>query len=105
MAFSRKKSLKYYGMILLPPENIEGLEVTKLNKEFWRKIAHETKTFDIRFQHLQGLILKSMTVVSYMGNNFLKTALNENRLKSKKILKFYYKNVVPTRLCYWGRQI
>ena len=41
---------------IVPPENIERSEVTKVNKEAWQKIAHKTKTFDIRSQHLQDLI-------------------------------------------------
>ena len=33
-----------------PPENIEGLEVNKVNIEVWRKISHSAKHSDIRFQ-------------------------------------------------------
>ena len=41
-----------------PPENIEGLEVNKVNIEVWRNVSHSTKHSDIRFQNLQNLILK-----------------------------------------------
>ena len=44
------------GTIL--PENLESLDVTKVNKEVWLKIFHGTKSFDLRFQKLQDLILK-----------------------------------------------
>ena len=44
---------------IFSPENIEGLEVNKVNIEFWRKIYHSTKYSDIRFQKLQNLILKN----------------------------------------------
>ena len=73
------------------PENIEGLEVTKVNKEVWGKVPHKTKTFDIRFPHLQDLILKSLTVLSYMGNQFFENRLERDQAKIKenfKILKF-----------------
>ena len=63
--FLRKKSLTTIEWCC-SPENIKGLEVTKVNKEVWRKTAHKTKTFEIRFQHL--IILKYLTVASYMGN-------------------------------------
>ena len=42
----------------IPPENLESLDVTKVNKEVWLKIFHGTKSFDLRFQKLQDLILK-----------------------------------------------
>ena len=35
-----------------PPENIEGLEVSKPNIDVWRNIFHSTKHSDIRFQNL-----------------------------------------------------
>ena len=59
---------------IAPPENIEGLEFTEENKGVLRNIAHKGKAFDVRLQHLQDLILKSLTAVSYLGNQ-----LFENR--------------------------
>ena len=44
-----------------PPENIEGLEVKKVNIEVWRKISHNTKHSDIRFKNLQTWFLKIKT--------------------------------------------
>ena len=38
------------GTIL--PENLESLDVTKVNKEVWLKISHGTKSFDLSFQKL-----------------------------------------------------
>ena len=43
---------------IFPPENIEGLEVSKVNIKVWKKISYSTKHSDIRFQNLQKLILK-----------------------------------------------
>ena len=43
---------------IFPPENIEGLEVSKVNIKVWRRISYSTKHSDIRFQNLQKLILK-----------------------------------------------
>ena len=31
----------------IPPENLESLDVTKVNKEVWLKISHGTKSFDL----------------------------------------------------------
>lgn len=52
----------------LPPENIDSLEVTKVNKEVWSKISHSTKSFDLTFQKLQDLILKSFCITSTVAN-------------------------------------
>ena len=44
----------------IPPENLESLDVTKINKEVWLKISHGTKSFDLSFQKLQDLILNEL---------------------------------------------
>ena len=54
------------GIIL--PENFELLDVTKINKEVWLKISHGTKSFDLSFQKLQDLILKSVCITSNLAN-------------------------------------
>ena len=43
---------------VLPPKNINGLEANKVNSEIWRQIAQQTKSFDLKLQNLQKLILK-----------------------------------------------
>ena len=52
----------------IPPENLESLDVTKVNKEVWLKISHGTKSFDLSFQKLQDLILKSICITSNLTN-------------------------------------
>ena len=52
----------------IPPENLESLDVTKVNKEVWLKISHGTKSFDLSFQKLQDLILKSICITSNLAN-------------------------------------
>ena len=54
------------GIIL--PENFELLDVTKINKEVWLKISHGTKSFDLSFQKLQDLILKSICIASTLAS-------------------------------------
>ena len=39
----------------IPPENLESLDVAKVNKEVWLKISDGTKSFDLSFQKLQDL--------------------------------------------------
>ena len=52
----------------IPPENLESLDLTKVNKEVWLKICHGTKGFDLSFQELQDLILKSICIASNFSN-------------------------------------
>ena len=52
---------------VLPPENLDGLEANKVNSEIRRKIAHQTKSLDLKSQNLQKLILKSLLVLSTTG--------------------------------------
>ena len=49
-----------------PPENIEGLEVNKVNIEVCTKIFHNTKHSDIRFKNLQNLILKNQSITCFL---------------------------------------
>ena len=44
----------------IPPENLDSLDVTKLNKELCLKISHGTKGFDLSFQKLQDLNLNEL---------------------------------------------
>ena len=57
---------------IFPPENIEGLEVNKVNIEVWRKISHSTKHSDIRFQNLQNLILKNQSIICFLLDSLYK---------------------------------
>ena len=45
------------------------------------KIAHKTKTFNVKFQYLQDLILKFLTVFSYMGNQLFENRLERDQAK------------------------
>ena len=57
---------------IFPPENIEGLEVKKLNTEVWRKIFHIIKHSDIRFENLQNLILKNQSIICFLLDSLYK---------------------------------
>ena len=52
----------------IPPENLESLDVNKVIKEVWLKISHGTKSFDLSFEKLQDLILKSICITSNLVN-------------------------------------
>ena len=87
--FKEEKLEKLFN--IAPQENIEGLEVIKVNEEVWRKIAHKTKIFNVRFQHLQDLILKSLTVVSYMENQLFEKRIEREHAKIKENFKILLK--------------
>ena len=45
---------------VLLPENIEGLEPSKVNIEIWKTISHQTKSADLKLQNMQALVQKSL---------------------------------------------
>ena len=59
---------------IFPPENIEGLEVNKVNVEVWRKDSHSTKHSDIRFENLQNMIFKNQSIVCFLLDLLYKCA-------------------------------
>ena len=75
----------------IPPENLESLDVTKANKELRLKISHGTKSFDLSFQKLQDLILKSICITSNLANELysVRSSSKEelNEINSKGIQK------------------
>ena len=42
-----------------PPDNVEGLEVNKVNIDVRRKLSHSTKSNDLRYQNCKILYLKA----------------------------------------------
>ena len=52
----------------IPPENLESLDMTKVHKEVWLKTYHGNKSFDLSFQKLPDLILKSIFTTSNLSN-------------------------------------
>ena len=52
----------------IPPENLESLDMTKVNKEVPLKIYHGIKSFDLSFQKLPDLILISICTTSKLSN-------------------------------------
>ena len=52
----------------IPPENLESFDVTKVNKEVWLKVYHGNKSFDLSFQKLPDLIVKSICSTSNLSN-------------------------------------
>ena len=62
------EKLEIFLQKILPPENINGLEANKVNSEIWRQIAHQTKSFDLKLQNLQKLILKSLSILNKSTN-------------------------------------
>ena len=81
----------------IPPENLESLDVTKVNKEVWVKIAHDTKSFDLSFQKLQDLISKSICITSNLANK-LYGARSSSREELNEINHKAFKNCADTAM-------
>ena len=56
---------------VLPPENLDGLEANKVNSEIRRKIAHQTKSLDLKSQNLHKTNFKIFISVEYNRKNFI----------------------------------
>ena len=42
----------------ISPENLESFQITNVNLKIWRKLSHKVKTFDMKLQTLQNIVLK-----------------------------------------------
>ena len=72
---------------VLPPENINGLEANKVNSEVWRQIAHQTKSFDLKLQNLQKMILKSLSVLNKTANTLYEHRSEKDLTKLVALVK------------------
>ena len=80
----------------LPPGNINRLEANKVNFEIWGQIAHQTKSFDLKLQNLQKLILESLSVLSKTANTLYKHRSEKNLTKLAALVKATIKSFVDT---------
>ena len=81
----------------LPPKNLENLEPTKVNPEVWRKISHKSKSFDLKLQQVQSLILKSM-IITTKNLDMLYQAKIKNTVDWKEIAKSSIKLCADTAM-------
>ena len=70
-----------------PLESVEGLEVSKVNVEVWRKIFHSTKHSDIRFQNLQNMILKNQSNNCFLLESLYKGTKLTDTLELLELVK------------------
>ena len=71
----------------LPPENLDGLEPTRVNTVIWGKIAHQTKRFDLKLQNLQMLVLKSLSILSTTANKLYENRSENDLTKLISLIK------------------
>ena len=81
---------------VLPPENITGLEANKMTSEIWQQIAHQTKSFDLKLQNLQKLILKSLPVLSKTANTLFEHRSEKDLTKLVALVKATIKSCADT---------
>ena len=80
----------------MPPENINGLEANKVNSEVWRQIAHQTKSFDLKLQNLQKIILKSLSVLNKTANTLYEHRSEKDLTKLVALVKATIKSCADT---------
>ena len=81
---------------VLPPENINGLEASKVNSEVWRQIAHQTKSFDLKLQNLQKIILKPLSVLNNTANTLYEHRPEKDLTKLVALVKATIKSCADT---------
>ena len=81
-----------------PPESIEGLEVSKVNIEVWRKIFHSTKHSDIRFQNLQNMILKNQSINCFLLESLHKGTKFTDPLELLELVKVSLKKCADSAM-------
>lgn len=64
----------------------------------WRKITHLTKSFDIKLQNVQKLILDSLILVSNIANDLFNSRVETNQQKIKYLFKNLIKHFAETAL-------
>ena len=67
-----------------------------MNSEIWGQIAHQTKSFDLKLQNLQKLILESLSVLSKTANTLYKHRSEKDLTKLAALVKATIKSFVDT---------
>ena len=69
-AACKKENLSSIRENALPPENLEALQITKINLELWRKKSHKTKTFDIKLHTLQNIARRRKCIALELNHTY-----------------------------------
>ena len=72
------------------------LEANKENSEIWQQVAHQTKSLDLKLQHLQKLILKSSSVLSKTARTLHSHKSEEDFTKPVALVKASKKSCADT---------
>ena len=75
---------------------LNGLEANKVNSEIWQQTAHQTKSFDLKLQNVQKLILKSLSVLSKKASTLYEHRWEKDRTKLVALVKATIKNCADT---------
>ena len=68
-----------------PPCNVEGLEVTKVNTEVWRRMSRTAWSNDLKLQKLQASVIKQMALATITANKLHKAKLDSTKTMSEII--------------------
>ena len=67
-----------------------------MNSEIWQQIAHQTKSFELKLQSLQKLILKSLSVLSKTANTLYEHRSDKDLTKFVALVKATIKSCADT---------
>ena len=83
---------------VLSPGNKNGLEANKVNSEIWQQIAHQTKSFELKLQNLQQLILKSLSVLDKTANTLYEHRSEKELTKLVALVRATIKSCANTEV-------
>ena len=72
------------------------LEANKENSEIWQQVAHQTKSFDLKLQNFQKLILKSLSLLGKTAHTLHEHMSEENFTKLVALVKASIKSCADT---------
>ena len=84
---TKPEKIKNFLNSVLPPDNIEGLEPSKVNIEIWRTISHQTKSADLKFHNMKALVQKSYAVIANMADDLYKNRTEKDEKVVSQTIK------------------
>ena len=69
-----------------------------MNSEIWQQIAHQTKSFELKLQNLQQLILKSLSVLDKTANTLYEHRSEKELTKLVALVRATIKSCANTEV-------
>lgn len=95
----KKENLSSIQFSALPPENLEALQIAKINLELWSKKSHKTKTFNTELHTLQNIARRRKCIALELNHTYRQISYSPGGppyvvvLASRKLSGTYQKQI------------